>query len=116
AACPHLPGHVGAAAELLDGLNGPHHNGWESEAPGPEAAQPRHRHRALAYFYARLGGGMVLDRTCLHVMRIGYLITLFPRARFVFVQRDGRDNVSSLMDAWRAAGPFGLRQVLGEFP
>jgi hypothetical protein len=49
-------------------------------------------------------------------MRLGYLVTLFPRARFVFVQRDGRDNVSSLMDAWRAAGPFGLRQVLGEFP
>jgi Sulfotransferase family len=49
-------------------------------------------------------------------MRIGYLFALFPRARFVFVQRDGRDNISSLMDAWRARGPFGLRQVLGDFP
>src|SRR2546425_9932791 len=59
---------------------------------------------------------MVLDRTCLHVMRIGYLITLFPRARFVFVQRDGRDNVSSLMDAWRAAGPLGVSQAVGGVP
>jgi len=116
AASPNLLYLGYATPELWDGLYGPQHNGWESEAAGPEAAQPRHRHGGLAYFYARLGCGMVLDRTCLHVMRIGYLVTLFPRARFVFVQRDGRDNVSSLMDAWRAAGPFGLRQVLGEFP
>jgi hypothetical protein len=105
-----------ATPELWDGIYGPHHNGWESEAAGPEEAQPRHRQLALAYFYARLGRGKVLDKTCLHVMRIGYLFALFPRARFVFVQRDGRDNISSLMDAWRARGPFGLRQVLGDFP
>jgi hypothetical protein len=35
---------------------------------------------------------------------------------FVFIQRDGRDNVSSLMDGWRHHGHFGLSQFLGPSP
>ena len=102
--------------EFWDALHGPHHNNWASEAATADDADPTHRNRALAYFYARLGPGRYIDKTCINVLRIPYLLTLFPQAHFVFIYRDGRDNISSLIDGWRVGGPFGLRQFLGEFP
>lgn len=102
--------------EFWDGLHGPHHNHWDSEAASATDAQPRHRALALAHFYARLGPGRYIDKTCINVIRVPYLLALFPRAHFVFIYRDGRDNISSLIDGWRVGGPFGLRQFLGPFP
>jgi len=120
---------LGAAPQLLkfgweipqfwDSLYGPLNNGWQSEAAGAEHAQPEHRHAALRYFYKRLGAGWVLDKTCINVMRIPYLHALFPRSKFVFIQRDGRDNISSMMDGWRHGrtdGDFHLSQFFGRFP
>jgi hypothetical protein len=100
-------------------LYGPLNNGWHSEAAGPEHARPEHRDAALRFFYQRLGSGRVLDKTCINVMRVGYLHALFPDAKFVFIQRDGRDNISSMIDGWRLGrtdGDFHLSQFLGEFP
>jgi len=104
-----------ATQELWDGIYGPHHNGWHSEAADASAARPEHRARALAHFVARLGPARFLDKTCIHAIRVPYLQQLFPGARFVFVYRDGRDNVSSLMDGWRKGGPFRLA-FLGACP
>ena len=73
----------------------------------------------MRYFYQRLGAGWVLDKTCINVMRIPYLHALFPQAKFVFIQRDGRDNISSMMDGWRMGrtdGRFELSQFFGPFP
>ena len=100
-------------------LYGPLNNGWQSEAAGAEDARPEHRTAALRYFYQRLGAGWVLDKTCINVMRIPYLHKLFPEAKFVFIQRDGRDNISSMMDGWRVGrsdGRFELSQFFGPFP
>ena len=105
--------------QLWDGLYGPLNNGWASEAAGLEHADRAHRERALAYFYARLGAGPVLDKTCINTLRVAYLHKLFPRAKFVFIQRDGRDNISSMMDGWRHGrtdGRFELSQFFGPFP
>ena len=102
--------------EFWDSLWGPQHNGWESEAAGAEAARPEHRDAAQRYFYQRLGLGRVLDKTCINVMRVPFLHRLFPQARFVYIHRDGRDNVSSLMDGWLHDGHFGLARTLGPFP
>ena len=105
--------------QFWNGLHGPLNNGWESEAAGAEHARPEHRHAAFRYFYARLGAGWVLDKTCINVMRIPYLYALFPQAKFVFIQRDGRDNISSMMDGWRMGrvdGRFELSQFFGPFP
>ena len=117
---------IAAAPELLsfgyelpnfwNGLWGPHHNGWDSEAAGAEHARPEHRDAALRFFYQRLGRGRVLDKTCINVMRIPYLHALFPEATFVYIHRDGRDNVSSMIDGWRHDGHFGLTQFLGPSP
>lgn len=100
-------------------LHGPHTNGWESEAAAPEHAKPEHRDAALRFFYQRLGAGPVLDKTCINTLRVGYLHRLFPKAKFIFIHRDGRDNVSSMMDGWRHGrtdGGFGLEKFFGPFP
>jgi hypothetical protein len=105
--------------QFWDGLYGPLNNGWQSEAAGAEQANPEHRDAALRYFYQRLGAGWVLDKTCINVMRIPYLHALFPEAKFVFIQRDGRDNISSMMDGWRMGrvdGRFELTHFFGPFP
>lgn len=105
--------------QFWDGLFGPLNNGWASEAATADDARPAHRARALSYFYARLGAGLVLDKTCINTLRVGYLHKLFPTARFVFIQRDGRDNISSMIDGWRLGrvdGGFGLEKFLGPSP
>ncbi len=105
--------------QFWNSLYGPLNNGWHSEAAGAEHARPEHRHAAFRFFYARLGAGWVLDKTCINVMRIPYLHALFPQAKFVYIQRDGRDNVSSMMDGWRMGrvdGRFDLTQFFGPFP
>jgi len=105
--------------QFWDDLYGPLNNRWQSEAATATDAKPEHRDAALRFFYQRLGKGWVLDKTCINVMRIPYLYTLFPQAKFVFIQRDGRDNISSMMDGWRwgrTDGAFGLVQFFGTFP
>lgn len=105
--------------EFWNGLYGPLNNGWLSEAAGEEQARPEHRHAALRYFYQRLGRGQVLDKTCINTLRVPYLHALFPNARYVFIQRDGRDNISSMIDGWRLGrtdGSFHLSQFFGPFP
>lgn len=105
--------------QFWDGLHGPLNNGWHSEAAGAEHARPQHRDVALRFFYQRLGVGRVLDKTCINVLRVPYLLALFPQARFVFIQRDGRDNISSMIDGWRhgrSDGDFHLSQFFGPFP
>lgn len=105
--------------EFWNGLYGPLNNGWQSEAAGAAQAKPEHRLAALRYFYQRLGVGQVLDKTCINTLRVPYLHALFPNARFVFIQRDGRDNISSMIDGWRLGrtdGSFHLSQFFGPFP
>jgi hypothetical protein len=105
--------------QFWDSLYGPLSNGWQSEAAGAEDAKPAHRDAALRFFFQRLGQGWVLDKTCINVLRIPYLHALFPNAKFVYIQRDGRDNISSMMDGWRHGrtdGDFHLSQFFGDFP
>lgn len=105
--------------QFWDSLYGPLNNGWHSQAAAAEHAKPEHRHAAFRFFYQRLGVGWVLDKTCINVMRIPYLHKLFPQAKFIFIQRDGRDNVSSMIDGWqmgRMDGRFELSQFFGSFP
>jgi hypothetical protein len=119
AAAPQFLSFGWEIPQFWDSLHGPLNNGWESEAAGAQHANPRHRDAALRHFYQRLGAGWVLDKTCINVMRIPYLHALFPQAKFVFIQRDGRDNISSMMDGWRMGrtdGRFELSQFFGPFP
>jgi len=116
AAAPGLLSFGFEIPQFWDDLWGPRTNDWESEAAGAEHARPGHRAAAQRYFFERLGLGPVLEKTCINVMRVPYLLRLFPAARFVFIHRDGRDNISSMIDGWRHDGHFGLTKFLGPFP
>ena len=102
--------------QFWNSLHGPHRNHWQSEAAFAGDACPEHRSAALRYFFERLGRGRVVDKTCINVMRIGYLYRLFPKAMFIYIHRDGRDNISSMIDGWRHDRHFGLSQFLGPSP
>jgi hypothetical protein len=43
-----------------------------------------------------------LEKTPKNALRIPFLRALFPDARFIYLYRNARDNISSLLDAWRS--------------
>jgi len=47
-----------------------------------------------------------VDKSPRNSVRVRYLHALFPDARFVYLRRDGRAVVSSLMTGWRSTGPM----------
>ncbi|WJG08354.1 sulfotransferase [Aliiglaciecola sp. LCG003] len=44
----------------------------------------------------------LLEKTPKNALRIGFLNKVFPDAKFVFLVRDPRENISSIMQAWRS--------------
>jgi Sulfotransferase family/SEC-C motif len=42
----------------------------------------------------------LLEKTPKNILRIPFLLQLFPDARFIYLVRDARDNISSIMDGW----------------
>lgn len=42
----------------------------------------------------------LLEKTPKNILRIPFLLQLFPDARFIYLLRDARDNISSIMDGW----------------
>lgn len=94
-------GHI-----LWDEFHHPRHHGWGSDAVAP--AEIASRERAYLYLAIRLfaRGGRFVDKTPANCLRVSYLEALFPGATFVFLRRRGADNVSSLMEGWRARPRF----------
>ena len=94
-------GHI-----LWDEFHHPREHGWSSDAVRPD--EIARGEREYVYLAARLfaRGGRFVDKTPANCLRVGYLEGLFPDATFVFLRRRGADNVSSLMDGWRARPRF----------
>lgn len=49
-------------------------------------------------------GVRFLEKTPKNALRIPFFAELFPDARFVFLWREPRENISSIIDAWRHGG------------
>jgi Sulfotransferase family/Aspartyl/Asparaginyl beta-hydroxylase len=45
-----------------------------------------------------------LEKTPKNALRIPFLKSVFPDARFIFLHRSPRANISAIMDAWRSGG------------
>jgi hypothetical protein len=45
-----------------------------------------------------------LEKTPKNALRIPFIRALFPDARFIFLWRDPRENLSSIIEAWRSGG------------
>ena len=89
-------GHV-----MWESFHHPRDHGWRSNAVGPGDIRAFERRYLAWAIRALAGSGRFLDKTPRNSLRLPYLDALFPDARFVFVQRDGRAIVSSLVVAWR---------------
>lgn len=53
---------------------------------------------------ARARGGSVrmLEKTPKNALRVPFLAAAFPDARFIYLYRDPRETISSMLDAWRS--------------
>ncbi len=58
-------------------------------------------------------GAPLLEKTPKNALRIPFLKQVFPDARFIFLWRDPRENLSSIMEAWRAGGWVTYRALPG---
>jgi hypothetical protein len=94
-------GHI-----LWDAYHHPRDRGWNSDALG--AADVLEREREYIYCAIRLlvRKRRFIDKTPANCLRIPYLDALFPDAAFVFLRRRAADNVSSLIEGWRARPRF----------
>lgn len=55
----------------------------------------------------------LLEKTPKNALRIPFFDALFPDARFVFLWREPEENISSIIDAWRAGGWVTYPQLPG---
>ncbi|MDQ3662351.1 MAG: sulfotransferase [Actinomycetota bacterium] len=95
----HWPGE---AHEVWEADYHPALRQWESNALGASDLTPRAASRIRTQFLLTAGPRKrLVDKTPRNSLRVGFVDALFPDARFVFLQRDGRDNVNSLINAWR---------------
>lgn len=44
----------------------------------------------------------VVEKTCANSLRVPFVDTIFPKAKYIFITRDGRDVVASAMQRWSA--------------
>ena len=54
-----------------------------------------------------------LEKTPKNALRIPFFNHIFPQARFVFLWRDPRENISSIIEAWRSGRFRTYKQVAG---
>src|SRR5947208_2015172 len=100
----------------LASLHGESHLLWElfhpSSSPdwtshGILPGEISHEERRALYWMidAIAADRRYLDKSPRNSLRIPYLHALFPNAWFVFLKRDGRAAVSSLITGWRSGDP-----------
>lgn len=92
----------GEAHEVWEADFHPALRGWESNALTAEDARGPEGERIKRSFLLVTGGRKrLIDKTPRNALRVGFIDELFPDARYVYLVRDGRDNINSLINAWR---------------
>jgi hypothetical protein len=92
----------GEAHEVWESDYHPSLRGWESNVLDASDLSPASAARIRRDFFLATGSRRrFIDKTPRNVLRVPFIEALFPDARYVFLKRDGRDNVNSLINAWR---------------
>ena len=112
--------------ESLPGLN-PANRGWDSNRLTPTDAIPAVAERLRAAFLSQLRdrdgnpppdgatGLRMLEKTPKNSIRVSFLQAVFPRALFVYLYRDPRQGLSSMIEAWES-GRFVTYPDLPDWP
>ena len=99
---PELAHWPGEAHEVWEAEYHPALREWKSNALDASDVTPKTASRIRTQFFLAAGPRKrLVDKTPRNSLRVNFVNALFPDARFVFLQRDGRDNVNSLINAWR---------------
>lgn len=60
--------------------------------------------------HKKTGSSFVVEKTCANSLRLAFVYKIFPEAKFIIINRDGRDVVPSAMKRWNAS--FELKYTL----
>jgi hypothetical protein len=97
----HWPGE---AHEVWEADFHPALRGWSSNVLTAADATPREAERIRRKFFLVTGPRhRLIEKSPRNSLRLGFVDHIFPDARYVFLERDGRDNVNSLINAWRTS-------------
>ena len=122
-----LDGEGHGPVEGVSGLH-PGDRGYRSHALSDFDATPDAAAALRAGLYAELrdrdgralhaavpadGRMRMIEKTPENLLRVSFLAKAFPDARFVFLHREGRQNVSSLVEGWRHGGFVNLPRLEG---
>lgn len=92
----------GEAHEVWEADHHPALQGWSSNELGAEDPDDAAAARIRRSFFLVTGSSKrLIDKTPRNALRVPFIDAVFPDARFIYLQRDGRDNVNSLINAWR---------------
>ena len=95
----HWPGE---SHEIWEADFHPALRGWESNALSAEDLTDDAAARIRRSFLLVTGRKhRLIDKTPRNALRIPFVEALFPDAHYIYLQRDGRENVNSLINAWR---------------
>lgn len=81
-------------------LHPPSEKNWDSHILTEKDVSERDKEEISRFYFRNLGGKRFVDKANLNCFTIPYLLALFPDAFFVYVKRDGRDNINSLIHGW----------------
>ena len=96
----HWPGE---SHEIWEADYHPSVRGWESNVLDGSDYEPHAASRIRRSFFLVTGRKhRLIDKTPRNAMRVEFVNVLFPEAQFVYLQRDGRENINSLINAWRS--------------
>ncbi|HEX2241438.1 MAG TPA: sulfotransferase, partial [Actinomycetota bacterium] len=92
----------GEAHEVWEADHHPAFRQWSSNVLEATDATPEAVARIRRQFFLATGPRKrFLEKTPRNSLRIPFIETIFPDALFIHLKRDGRDNVNSLINAWR---------------
>lgn len=95
----HWPGE---SHEIWEADYHPAVRGWESNELGASDVTPEAAARIRRSFFLVAGSKhRLIDKTPRNALRVPFVNALFPDARFIYIKRDGKENINSLINAWR---------------
>jgi len=106
-------------SRYLASMNKESHTMWEALHPAIEKNWDNHDlaesdvrvgdlKNVSGYFYHYLGSGRMVDKANQNCFRIPYILSLFPDAVFVWVKRNGPDNINSLIHGWARPDEYAI--------
>jgi hypothetical protein len=110
--------------ETLPGLH-PRTRGWTSNRLDRDDADPQRAEALAASFFAALRDRngqapqtapvRMIEKTPKNSLRIPFFRAIFPDARFVYLYRNPRETIASMMEAW-SSGRFRTYPLLPDWP